>query len=132
MKNFLLLVAFPVVLFSCVSSKKFKASKADYNQLQVKYTLLQTDFDNCKGARASLESDNANLNKLLADRDKQIAFLKENNTTVLTQLQNLSVVTSAQAESIKKSLENIGAKDIYISRTCSHHLPAKIHSTWVW
>ena len=71
------------MLFSCVSSKKFKASKANYGQLQVKYTLLQTDFDTCKGARASLEADNANFNKLLADRDKQIAFLKENNTTVL-------------------------------------------------
>jgi chemotaxis protein MotB len=114
MKNFLLLIAFPVILFSCVSSKKFKASKANYDQLQVKYTLLQTDFDNCKSAKASLETDNANLNKLLADRDKQIAFLKENNTTVLNQLQNLSVVSSSQAESIKKSLENIGAKDIYI------------------
>lgn len=114
MKNFLLLIAFPVTLFSCVSSKKFKASKANYDQLQVRYTLLQTDFDSCKGARASLETDNANLNKLLADRDKQIAFLKENNTTVLNQLQSLSVVTSAQAESIKKSLDNIGAKDIYI------------------
>jgi chemotaxis protein MotB len=33
---------------------------------------------------------------------------------VLRQLQDLSVVSSSQAESIKKSLENIGAKDAYI------------------
>ena len=32
----------------------------------------------------------------------------------LQQLQDLSVISSAQAESIKKSLENIGAKDAYI------------------
>jgi chemotaxis protein MotB len=32
----------------------------------------------------------------------------------LSNLQNLSVVTGAQAESIKKSLENIGEKDMYI------------------
>lgn len=115
MKNyFLVLIAFPVILFSCVSSKKFKAAKADYDQLQVRYTQLQTDDTDCKSAKASLETDNANLNKMLADRDKQIAFLKENNTTVLNQLQNLSVVSSSQAESIKKSLENIGAKDLYI------------------
>ncbi len=115
MKKFLfLLIAFPLILFSCVSSKKFKTAKADYDQLQVKYTLLQTDLGNCKDARTSLESDNANLNKLLSDRDKQIAFLKENNTTVLQQLQSLSVVSSSQAESIKKSLDNIGAKDMYI------------------
>jgi len=114
MKNFLLLIAIPVLLFSCVSTKKYKASKADYDQLQVRYTMLQTDFDSCKGTRTALEADNASLNKLLADRDKQIAFLKENNTTVLNQLQSLSVVSSAQAENIKKSLDNIGAKDMYI------------------
>jgi chemotaxis protein MotB len=32
----------------------------------------------------------------------------------MEQLKDLSVITGAQAESIKKSLENIGAKDIYI------------------
>src|SRR5204863_2435982 len=35
-------------------------------------------------------------------------------TTVLKQLQDLSVMSSSQAESIKKSLDNIGAKDAYI------------------
>ena len=43
-----------------------------------------------------------------------IDFLKENNTTVLRNLQDLSVLSSSQAESIKKSLENIGSKDAYI------------------
>ena len=57
--------------------------------------------------------------KTLADAEieslnKQIAFLKENNTQALKQLQNLSVISSSQAESIKKSMENIGAKDSYI------------------
>ena len=33
---------------------------------------------------------------------------------MLKQLQNLSVLSGSQAESIKKSLDNIGAKDIYI------------------
>ncbi len=115
MKNYLLvLIAFPVILFSCVGTKKFKAAKADYDQLQVKYTQLQTEDTDCKTARASLESENSNLKNNVADLNKQIAFLKENNTTVLTQLQSLAVVSSAQAESIKKSLDNIGAKDLYI------------------
>jgi chemotaxis protein MotB len=119
MKNFLLLfIAAPVLLFSCVSSRKFKATKAEYDQLQVRY---KTDLGSCNDAKteldrqkSSLESDNANLNKRLADKDKQIDFLKENSTTALNQLQSLSVVTSAQAESIKKSLDNLGAKDAYI------------------
>ena len=108
------MIAFPFAFFSCVSSKKFKAAKADYDQLQVRYTQLQTEDTDCKTARASLETENSNLKKNIDDLNKQVAFLKENNTTVLNQLQSLSVVSSAQAESIKKSLDNIGAKDLYI------------------
>ena len=43
-----------------------------------------------------------------------MAFLKENNTQALKQLQDLSVISASQAESIKKSLDNIGSKDVYI------------------
>jgi chemotaxis protein MotB len=40
--------------------------------------------------------------------------LKQNNSEALKQLQDLAVISSTQAESIKKSLDNIGAKDVYI------------------
>ena len=40
--------------------------------------------------------------------------MRKNNNTAMEQLKDLSVITGAQAESIKKSLENIGAKDMYI------------------
>ncbi|HEV8271825.1 MAG TPA: OmpA family protein, partial [Chitinophagaceae bacterium] len=110
-----------LLLFSCVSSKKFKKSQSDYAELQTKYTSLQGDLTACNDAKAeltrqktSLETDKANLNARIADLDKQLDFLKTNNTTVLKQLQDLSVVSSSQAENIKKSLENIGAKDAYI------------------
>jgi len=109
------------LLFSCVSSKKFKKSQSDYAELQTKHTQLQGDLTACNDAKAelarqktSLENDKANLNARIADLDKQLDFLKTNNTTVLRQLQDLSVVSSSQAENIKKSLENIGAKDAYI------------------
>ncbi len=110
-----------VFLFSCVSTKKYKASQAQYGELQTKYTQLQGDLNNCNDAKndlsrqkSGLENDNANLNNKISDLNKQIDFLKENNTTALKQLQDLSVISSQQAESIKKSLDNIGAKDIYI------------------
>ena len=54
-----------------------------------------------------MENDIANLNK-------QVDFLKQNNTQALKQLEDMSVISSTQAESIKKSMENIGAKDSYI------------------
>ena len=110
-----------MLLFSCVSSKKFKKSQTDYAELQTKYTQLQGDLTNCNDAKAELtrqksglETDKSNLEGKIADLNKQIDFLKQNNTTVLKQLQDLSVVSSSQAENIKKSLENIGAKDAYI------------------
>jgi chemotaxis protein MotB len=110
-----------ILLFSCVSTKKFKKSQSDYADLQTKYSQLQATLNTCNDdktelnrQKASLENNNANLNNRITDLNKQIDFLKENNTTVLRQLQDLSVVSSSQAESIKKSLDNIGVKDAYI------------------
>jgi len=110
-----------MLLFSCVSSKKFKKSQADYAELQTKHTALQGDLTKCNDDKSelgrqktALENDKATLNNQIADLNKQIDFLKKTNTTVLKQMEDLSVVSSAQAENIRKSLENIGAKDLYI------------------
>lgn len=117
----LVIIALPVLLFSCVSSKKFKKSQADYATLQTQHAQVQGELAGCNDAKAeltrqksALEAGNAGLNTRIADLNAQIAYLKENNTTVLRQLQDLSVLSSSQAESIKKSLDNIGAKDAYI------------------
>jgi len=108
-------------LFSCVSSKKFKKSQSDYTELQTKHTALHGDLTKCNDDKAelgrqktALENDKAGLNNQIADLNKQIDFLKQTNTTVLKQMEDLSVVSSAQAENIRKSLDNIGAKDLYI------------------
>lgn len=110
-----------VFLFSCVSSKKYKQSQADYANLQVKHSQLEGDLSTCNNDKAKLskdksdlEAEKASLNGRIADLNKQMEFLKDNNTTILRQLQDLSVISSSQAESIKKSLDNIGAKDAYI------------------
>ena len=110
-----------VLLFSCVSSKKFKTAQAQYGQLQVQYTALQADLATCNNLTAdlnrknsALENDKTSLNNKITDLNRQIDYLKENNTSALKQLQDMSVISSSQAESIKKSMENIGAKDTYI------------------
>ena len=112
---------FTLFLFSCVSSKKYKQAQADYASLQVKHTQLEGDLNNCNDGKtklskekSDLENEKMNLNARITEMNRQMDFLKENNTTVLRQLQDLSVISSSQAESIKKSLENIGAKDAYI------------------
>lgn len=103
-----------VFLFSCVSTKKFKQAQADYATLQGQYTQLQGNLNDCNTAKSQLTSQKAGLENDIANLNKQIDLLKQNNTQALKQLEDMSVISSAQAESIKKSMENIGAKDAYI------------------
>jgi len=104
---FLLLALMAVTTFSCVSPKKLKQSEAKYTQLNGAYLEQQNKNTDLQNNKTGLESQ-------LADLNKQIDFLKQNNNQVLNNLKDLSVVTGSQAESIRKSLENIGSKDIYI------------------
>jgi len=117
-----------LALFSCVSPKKLEEQKAKYNELsgnylalQGKYRDLQDELKKCNAqtdkanATASEgKSRNTDLENQIATLQKEIDYLKKNNNTFLNNLSDLSVVTNAQAESIKKSLDNIGAKDMYI------------------
>lgn len=104
----------PVMLFSCVSSKKFKALQSKYDSLNKSYADLQNDLKNCNSKTADLTRDKTNCDAQVAALNKQIAFLKDNNTQALKQLQDLSVISDAQAQSIRQSLDNLGAKDAYI------------------
>ena len=124
-KVYLLIAMASLAMFSCVSPKKLEAEKAKYSELsgnyldmQAKYRDLQEELKKCQNESALKISDlstrKSALETQISDLNKQIDYLKNNNNTVLNQLKDLSVVTGSQAESIKKSLENIGAKDIYI------------------
>ena len=101
-------------LGSCVSKKVLKAEQAKNTTLQADYTKLQDDLKNCNTLVASDAQSKALLENDVANLRKQLDFLKENNSSALKQLENLSVISGSQAESIKKSLDNIGAKDAYI------------------
>jgi len=120
-KQLLLVGLLPALLFSCVSSKKFKDAEAKNAELSTKYSTLLGEFNDCQkqkgdvtAQKATVENDNSNLKNQIADLQKQNDYLKTNSTTMLNQLQSLSVLTNSQAESVKKSLESIGAKDAYI------------------
>jgi chemotaxis protein MotB len=111
-----------VVLFctlaGCVSQKKFNTMKAEaddrYTQLDKKNKDTQESLAACKRDLDAVTAEKGVLAAQLNESQNHIGLLKENNTTMLQQMQDLSVVTSSQAESIKRSIENIGAKDIYI------------------
>jgi chemotaxis protein MotB len=99
---------------SCVSSKKLKAEQAKYARLDSFYVQTQTDLRSCRDAEEAAARQRAQLQTDLDVANKQLAMLKENNTMMVNQLKDLSVISSSQAESIKKSLDNIGSKDVYI------------------
>ncbi|MBS1949185.1 MAG: OmpA family protein [Bacteroidetes bacterium] len=118
----------PIMLISCVSSKKFKSLQSKYDSLNKSYTGLQADLKDCQDKKAAC--DQSLTQKTKSDQDeidalnKQIAFLKEHNTQALQQLEDLSVISKDQAQSIKQSLDNLGAKDSYI-RTLQEQMAHK-------
>ena len=112
--SILMVSVLSVSLFSCVGSKKYKAEQLRYVELSAAQTQLQNDLKACEDEKAAHAREKAALQAQLESLNKELAYVKENNTTVLNQLKDLSVLSSTQAESVRKSLENIGAKDAYI------------------
>jgi chemotaxis protein MotB len=103
-----------MLLASCVSKKKLLGEQEKYAKLNSFYEQVQNDLKKCREEEAEAAKRKALLESEVDGLNKQVAFLKENNNAVLNQLKDLSVISSSQAESIKKSLDNIGAKDNYI------------------
>lgn len=103
----LFLGAATVGMFSCSAPKKLKKCGENYSKLDSAYRVLMMENAKCQ---ASSKSD-ADKIKLL---EAQLEDSKANSNQVLSQLKDLSVISGAQAESIKKSLDNIGVKDAYI------------------
>lgn len=113
-KLLLPIVILVVIGSSCVSSKKFKSLNAEYDALKGTNTTTQSDLTKCQSDYTGLMSQKKGLEDQNAALNNQVSLLKENNTQYLAQLENMSVISKEQAESIKKSMENLGMKDAYI------------------
>lgn len=107
-------IALAIFTSSCVSKKVLRSEKVRYETLMTSYNDLQRQLKECTDMSAEGQRKRAQLEADIAQLQKENAFLKDNNNQALKQLENLSVISSAQAESIKKSLDNIGSKDNYI------------------
>jgi len=108
------LLAGMISISSCVSSKKLKESEGRYKTLSDQYVLLESSKRDCETEKSDLSRQKALSDKDVELLKKQVEFLKANNDAALNQLRDMSVLSTSQAESIKKSLDNIGAKDSYI------------------
>jgi chemotaxis protein MotB len=112
--NYALIGLSVILLASCVSRKKLQAEQDKYTKLNTYYVQVQDDLKKCREEEEAAARRRSQLETDLDAANKQIAFLKDNNNNMINQLKDLSVISSSQAESIKKSLDNIGSKDAYI------------------
>ncbi len=109
LKKFLILGASSVLVLSCnVNKKNLKHCNENYARLDSAYKALQQDHAFTKEQHSA---DLAKINSL----ESQVSDMRTNNNQLLNQFKDLSVITGTQAESIKKSLDNIGVKDAYIT-----------------
>lgn len=111
-------IIFAVVMSSCVSQKQYKQAEAKYQQLNGAYLELQGKYNDClqaaKDSASAFDRKRSEYESKIHNLSDQSEFLKQNNNQMVNQLKDLSVISSSQAESIKKSLENISSKDAYI------------------
>ncbi len=98
-----------VTMFSCVSKKKLMDCNKNNVTLDSTNRVLQNNLTVCNDQHIA---DKAKIQSL----EDQMTYLKANNNQILGQMKDLSLISGSQAESIKKSLDNIGVKDQYISR----------------
>lgn len=98
-----------VMVFSvgCVSSKKYKSQLSRNQELKIENDKLSYQLSACLSEK---EKQAGRISSMEAEMNS----LRSNSTTMLDQLKDLSVVSAAQSESIRKSLENISSKDAYI------------------
>jgi chemotaxis protein MotB len=100
-----------VMIASCVSTKKFNEQVSQVAKEKSAHDATQQDLNNCNSTVKAYEIKMTDLEAQLTAEKERSAYLRENNNQALKQLENLSVITNAQAESIKKSMDNMGAKD---------------------
>jgi chemotaxis protein MotB len=108
---------FLFVVFSCVgcvSTGKFNAVQQQAQKCDSLYTWSMRTLKSCQDSNDTLRKQKTALVSDANSLDMQLTASKENNTILRKQLLDLSALSSSQAESIKRSLDNIGAKDAYI------------------
>jgi len=100
-----------IIFGSCVSTKKFSDQAKMLSKEKASHELSLQDLTKCENNAKVSENKIAELQAQLIDAQGQVNYLKQNNSQALKQLENLSVISSSQAESIKKSMENIGKQN---------------------
>jgi len=106
--NYLIALAISALMFSCVSTKKYTSLNSDYQK-------SLSNQKECIALTEKMKKDDEalnNQNKMLAD---QVEYLKKTHNQVLNTLQDMSILSGTQAESMKESLKTIAERNAYIN-----------------
>jgi len=103
----IMVLVFLALLTSCVSQKK-------YTDLENQAERYRNDLKLCENEQIIAETNLANEKNKVAKLESQLEYFKSTNTNLLERLSDLSVVSKAGAESIKKSLEALNEQNKYI------------------
>lgn len=136
MKKIFYLLAI-ICLGSCVTKKSYQDMIRQRDNADVSVHNVKNQLEDCfkevealkarlAEARSSIDSKDIKLNSANnknTDLKQQLDYLKKTNTNLLDRLSDLSVVSKAGAENIKKSLEALDDQNKYIK-----DLNHKIHS----
>lgn len=101
-------------MIACVSTGKYKAMEQQATRNDSLYTWSQRTLKASQDENAALNKQKTALQDQVKSIDLELNASKENVTLLRKQLSTLSALSSAQAESISKSLDNIGSKDAFI------------------
>ena len=110
----LILLSSTLSLVSCVSTGKFKDMQQQAQKNDSLYTWAMRTLKSSQDDNDKLNKQKSSLQNQLNSVNTLLTASNENNTQLRRQLQDLSAITNAQAESIKNSLDNMSAKDIYL------------------
>lgn len=101
---------------SCVSTGTYKSLQAEKQKSDSLYTWTMLTLKTSQGDNDRLTKQKAVLKDSVNDMSLQLSAVNENNKVLRKQLEDLSAISSTQAESIRKSIDNIGAKDLYLQQ----------------
>jgi chemotaxis protein MotB len=103
-----------ISISSCVSTRKFNALDANYRKIESEKNACDSSLAQSRAANDKLATQNGYQKTEIDDLKKQVGELKKNNSQVLNTLQDMSALSSKQAESVKQTLQTIGEKDNFI------------------
>lgn len=130
-RGYVVIIIIGLLLPSCVSKKVLLEEQGKYGKCEDELTECQEKYNNLESRNRDINAYNKDLSNQILNLEMQLAnernktalleqqleYFKSTNTNLLDRLADLSVVSKAGAESIRKSLDALNEqnRDYYSS-----------------